>query len=419
LTADHVVRRAAPIISVVLVVMAVMLIGGFAFKSPCLHNWNQQQFSTGCYNDIQFLYPQRGIEHHVFPYIHGHLTWNGTRDPADLTGGAYEYPVLTGVFAWFAGLPIHGPNHYLVWSAVLLAPFGLLAAALLGRMTGWRALYFAAAPAVVLYAFHNWDLLVVAATVAAFYAWWRERYLLCAVLLGVGGCLKLYPAFFLAPLLLDRWFAGDRRAAIKTAIAGVGTVVLVNLPFALIHASGWWAAYDFQRLRNADFTSNSIWIWGLPQLTRGQLNKLTPVLIGVAFLVALGVGCWRARREDAYPFIQVCGAMLLAFVLLGKVFSPQYALWILPFFALVRVRWGWWAAYVVLDVVLYFGLFRWFYDFAYRNIDFGLPKQALIVGVWGRAAVVALLYVVFLASKSALRAPRVVSAAPGHNLVSP
>jgi uncharacterized membrane protein len=403
LTAER-IRRAAPAASVVVVlVAAAFLIGGLAFKSPCLHAWNGQQFSTGCYNDVQFLYPQRGIAEHIFPYVHGHLTWNGTRDPADLVGSVFEYPVLTGVFAWFAGLPVHGPNHYLVWSAVLLAPFGLLAAWLLARMTGWRAMYFAAAPAVVLYAFHNWDLLVVAAMVGAFYAWWRERFVLCAVLLGVGGCLKLYPAFFLAPLVLERLAARDARNAWRTAAAGVGTIVLINLPFAVIHPSGWWAAYEFQKLRNADLTSDSIWVWGVPSLTRADLNVLTPILIAAAFVLAMAIGWWRSRREGAYPFVQVCGAMLLAFCVLGKVFSPQYALWILPFFALVRVRWGWWVAYVALDVVLYFGLFRWYYDFIYRGFDFGVAKQALIVGVWGRAAVVALLYAVFLASKSGMK----------------
>ena len=45
-----------------------------------------------CYNDIQPLYYDRGIDHHVFPYIHATLTGGvGTR-------GFNEYPVLTGVF---------------------------------------------------------------------------------------------------------------------------------------------------------------------------------------------------------------------------------------------------------------------------------------------------------------------------------
>ena len=387
----------------VVAIMGGMLVGALLFKSPCLHDWHNQQFRLGCYNDIQFLYPQRGVPEHIFPYVHGKLLYDANGD--SLVNGAFEYPVLTGVFAWFAGLPVHGPNHYLEWSAVLLTPFGLLAAWLLARMTTWRALYFAAAPAVVLYSFHNWDLLVVAATVAAFYMWWRQKYLWAAFLLGVGGCLKLYPAFFLAPLLLDRLAVGQTRTALKSLAVGIGTVAAINVPFAIAHPGGWWAAYEFQRLRNADYTSNSIWIWGFSQLSRSDLNVLTPILIGTAFVVALGFGWWRARRDGSYPFVQVCGAMLLAFCLLGKVFSPQYALWILPFFALVRVRWGWWASYVVLDVVLYFGLFRWFYDSIYRHFDFGIAKQAMLVGVWGRAAVVALLFAVFLGAQTGMKGP--------------
>ena len=229
MTAEHAAKRPIAATTVVVAVAAMMLLGGFAFKAPCLNDWHGQQFSSGCYNDIQFLYPQRGISEHIFPYIHGKLLNDSSGD--SLVGGAFEYPVLTGVFAWFAGLPVHGPNTYLAWSALLLAPFGLLTGWLLARMSGWRAMYFAAAPAIVLYAFHNWDLLVVAAMVGAFYAWWRERYVWAAVLLGIGACLKLFPLFFLAPLVLDRLAARDRRAAVRTAAAGVATVVLVNLPF--------------------------------------------------------------------------------------------------------------------------------------------------------------------------------------------
>jgi uncharacterized membrane protein len=402
------VRRVAiPAVTAVLLVMGVMLLAGFFFKSPCIpyKDWHGQQFSAGCYNDIQFLYDQRQISDHVFP-VHGKLVYNAQTDSAALVGGAVEYPVLTSVFTWFAGLFANDADGYLIVTAVLLAPFGLLAAYLLTRMTGWRAMIFAAAPAIVLYAFHNWDLLVVAAMIGGIYAWWRGRYGWAAFWLAIGGCLKLFPLFFLAPLLLHRLAAGDRRGALRTFAIGVGTFAAVNLPFVIANPSAWWAPYDFQRLRNADYTSNSIWVWGASQLTRNDLNVLTPALIGLAFAIALAVGWWRAAKDGEYPFVQVCGAMVLAFVLLGKVFSPQYALWIVPFLALTRVRWGWWVAFFAMDVLLYFGLFRWYYDVGYRNIDFGLAKQALIVGIWGKATVVGLLYVAFLAAAPAFRSGR-------------
>ena len=53
---------------------------------------------------------------------------------------------------------------------MLLAVAGLLTAALLAWLAGLRSWWFALAPPLVLYAFHNWDLFAVCATVVAFWA---------------------------------------------------------------------------------------------------------------------------------------------------------------------------------------------------------------------------------------------------------
>ena len=47
---------------------------------------------------------------------------------------------------------------------------GLLSAALLAWLAGLRSWWFALAPPLVLYAFHNWDLFAVCATVVACWA---------------------------------------------------------------------------------------------------------------------------------------------------------------------------------------------------------------------------------------------------------
>ena len=109
-----------------------------------------------------------------------------------------------------------------------------------------------------------------------------------------------------------------------------------------------------------------------------------------------------ARRTGDYPWLQVSAAMLCAFLLFNKVYSPQYVLWLLPFFVLLRVRWGWWASYLAVDVLLYVGLFRWYYDIT-QGGDYGLAKQAAVLGVWGKAVLLALLYVVFLLSSPSIR----------------
>ena len=125
-----------------------------------------------CYSDIQKLWLGRDIDLHVFPYLTGSITPEG-----ELRGGTVEYPVLSGLLMWVAAVPAHTDGEFLAWSALLMAPFGLVTGWLLGRLARWRALLWALGPPLVLYAFHNWDLPVVACAVGAVYAvhGWRTR----------------------------------------------------------------------------------------------------------------------------------------------------------------------------------------------------------------------------------------------------
>lgn len=374
----------------------LLTVAGYLLKAQCIGHYDQLRDSNLCSNDIQVLYLWRDLAGHAFPYVHGGLV------DGRLVGGALEYPVLTGLFAWFAALFVEGDGSYLRLTALMLAPFSLLTVWMLGHMARWRAFLYAGAPALVFYSFHNWDLLVVCATVAAIHAWWRGHAAWAGVWLAVGASLKFYPGLFLLPLLLDRLSAGDRRGAVRAGAAFAGVTAVVNVPFIAISPQGWWAPYAFQQLRAADITSLSVWFWGAPSLSTEHLNRLIPALLVIGLAGACLAGWVRARDEGQFPFVQVCMALLALFMVTNKAHSPQFALWLLPFFVLVRLRWGWWAAYVVFDVLTYVGVFRWFYDLS-RGMDFTLAKQSLVLGVWGRAAMLVLIFVV------ALRAASVVS----------
>jgi uncharacterized membrane protein len=374
----------------VLAVCAVTLLGGYLLKAQCLQPWFEgHQYEVLCYNDLQPLFGIRGIQEGTFPYVEAEMVGG------DLANGGIEYPVLTGVFMWFAGLFTDDPNGYLKVSALLLAPFGLFTAFALGRLSGRRALLWAAAPAIVLYAFHNWDLLVAASVAGGIWAWHREKPLWAAVAFAVGGAFKLFPVFFLAPLALDRLFRRDVKGAIATSAAGVGTWVAINLPFALINFDGWFATYKFHQLRLPNF--DSFWFQTWPDLTVDDVNRITTLLLAGTFLLILAVSIVLARRSGVYPFLQVCGALLAAFLLLNKVHSPQYTLWLLPFFVVIGTSVVWWLAYTAVDLLVYVGVFRWFFNGAES------ARTAMRYGVWGRAALLLLLIGVFLFSKSALR----------------
>ena len=390
-----------------MVACALTLFAGHLLKSRCSQP-GSHQYRDLCYNDIQPLYLIRGVAEHDFPYVGGDLV------DGELVDSAVEYPVLTGVFMWASGYLAQDFKEYLEVSALLLAPFAFLSTYWLARISGLRAVMFAGSSAMVLYAFHNWDLLVVAAATAGIWMWWRDRFVWAAVLFGVGAALKMYPALFLLPLFFDRVAADDRREGFRSLLAGLGTIILINLPFAIADFEGWWTTYGFhsQRLPNYD----TIWLIGMnPDAVADPsvplVNVGTALLTALSIAIALVWGARRARSEGIYPFLQVSGALLCSFLLWNKVHSPQYALWLMPFFALVGVRLVWWVAYSIADLMVYVGVFRWFYDFgATQDLEeMTFAKSMLVAGVWVRAALLVLLFVVFMKAAPAVDRRRLAS----------
>ena len=141
----------------------------------------------------------------------------------------------------------------------------------------------------------------------------------------------------------------------------------------------------------------------VPQFGAEEINTITTVLIAGAFAIAVGYGYLRARREGVFPGVQVAGAMLAAFLLFNKVHSPQYTLWLLPFFVMIAVNVWWWAAYAVVDLSVYVGVFRWFHDFGITGSveQSTWSKELMIAGVWGRAGLLAVLFFLFLFARRA------------------
>ena len=118
--------------------------------------------------------------------------------------------------------------------------------------------------------------------------------------------------------------------------------------------------------------------------------------------------CGGGGGSGSYPWIAVSAAMLCGFLLLHKVHSPQYTLWLVPFFVLLAVPWRWVVAYMVADICMDVGVFRWFYAMKVKGVDVGgnisagLAGQLVALGVWGRAALLAVLFVVVLARRDRL-----------------
>jgi uncharacterized membrane protein len=387
-------------------------------------DYEERNKAEVCYSDIQHLWIGRDVDRHVFPYVHGSIDSRGV-----LIGGVVEYPVLTGLLIWAGAIFAQTDAAFLLFSALLMAPFGLATGWLLGKLSRWRALIWALGPPMVLYAFHNWDLPVVFCAVAAVYVvhrgWGRrerplvQRAVVASVLLGIGFAFKIYPAIFVLPLCLyvltggpggrglPRGVRYDFVGAARVALTSVLTVVLINLPFVVIGLEGWKASFAFQGLRRVDITTNSIWFWSMrPFMSDLTMQTVVGVLSPVGIVASFALACWigwrRCQREGTYPWVPVSAAMLCGFLLLHKVHSPQYTLWLVPMFVLLRVNWGWVAAYFAADFAMGVGIFRWYYAIEFgepSGIYDGFSAQAVVIGVWGRAALLVALFFIFLRSE--------------------
>ncbi|MHB8633131.1 MAG: glycosyltransferase 87 family protein [Thermoplasmatota archaeon] len=317
----------------VLVAAIVGSAGALALKEPCvLHSWdNWYQYKHYCYSDILPLYFSRHVGEDHIPYLQ------------EFT----EYPVLSGFFSYAAGLLTSGLVAYMEVTFALLLVCGGVTTFLLWKMgTDWRrTALWAAGPALIIHGLTNWDLFAVVLAVGGWYAWTRGRPGWAALLFGLGGAAKVYPAFFLPFLWLE---ARPRRQGSAVAAGSLAGLVLPNLIVWRLAPKNWLAIWQFHAARNVD--------WETPwEVLRGLANfQGTPEWhawvsnIGIALMVAGGLALLWLVWRGALSALAAGTAATVLFLLCNRVYSPQYTLWALPFLLALRIRWwpilGWLAA---------------------------------------------------------------------------
>lgn len=360
-------------LALILVATLATLAAGWVLKSPCLGSWaDGRQYNRLCYSDIAALYGDtyrdRGLDVDRIPYV----------------DGENEYPVLTGLAMWVAAVPADSYPSFFNLNALLLATAGIATAAVLHRLSGRRALFFALAPTLLIYAFVNWDLYAVALATAATAAFLRKRDLLAGVLIGLGAATKLYPALLVIPFALSRLREDRRdRAALLAAAAG-GAWALVNVPFAFASFERWSEFFRFNSIRPADWDS----LWYIASRYMGFVWEAAAVngLALTAFVLA-SVGLWivAGRRLPPNRVWTFAFPLLVLFLLTSKVYSPQYGLWLLPWFALALPDLRWFAAFQLADVAVFVTRFLFFARF--QGVGEGLPQWSFDVAVVIRAVI--------------------------------
>jgi len=366
-------------LGLVLACTAATLALGLVVKAPCATGaWGDgRQYKRYCYSDIVPLLGTERLQGGRLPYL----------DPCPPDEKQCdEYPVLTMYAMRLAASASSGTGGFFFANVVLLTLAAFAISVCLYLLVGGRALYFALAPTLLIYAFMNWDLLAVALATAATLAFLRRRDVTSGILVGLGAAAKLYPGLLAIPFVADRFRDRDPDAGIHFAWAAIGAWFAVNLPFALLAPSGWWQFFRFNSERAADW--DSLWFIGCHQLT-GELycrptGKINVASLLLFFGAAAFVWWWKRRREPDFQRWTLGLPLLVLFLLTNKVYSPQYGLWLLPWFALVLPHPAVFIAFSLTDVVVFVTRFAWFA----RSYDMGgLPIGVFEIAVVARAAV--------------------------------
>ncbi|HVV14038.1 glycosyltransferase family 87 protein [Amycolatopsis sp.] len=392
-------------VGLAMAVLALMLC--WFGKASCIQQYtddsgqNQLDWRAGrpyvamCYSDVVPLYSaERLNQDGAFPY---RTSWVDNAGTANAQVRYMEYPVLTGLFQWINAKLTQGwtaissvgwlPGAlpvaiYFNITAFWLAAAWLVTVWAVGRTANrrpWDMVLAAISPLVLVHAFTNFDTLATALAATGLLAWARRKPVLAGVLLGLGAATKLYPLFFLGPLLILCIRAGKFRDWTKTAGTTIVVWLAVNLPIALTLNTGWREFFrlNAQRGMDPDSLYNVIsyftgWAGFDGPLQPGQTPTWLNAVSGALFLLCCAGIAYIGLSAPARPRLpQLCFLVIAAFLVTNKVWSPQYSLWLVPLAVLAIPRWRLLLGWMLIDALVWVP--RMFY---YLGVDHkGLPED--------------------------------------------
>lgn len=303
--------------AVMIVLTTLTFVVGMLQKSPCAtKGWDSAiRYTHLCSSDLPGAYAVQGLDHPV-------LTTYWLSATAQVTRWIHDSTTM-----------------FVIVNGVGFALLAILAVVLLGRTARpWEAAAFAVSPALLLTGLVSWELIAVAAVAAALWAYSRGDLGLTGVAIGVGTAASVYPVVLLFALLVLSIRRREVIAWLIVAVAAVASWLVLNLPAMVIHWQSWkgfWSGLGHHAAGSGSF-------WLLLQDAAGTTIAPGPLNICVVlfFVTALaGVMAAGLLAQHEPTFAELGLLSVVAVVLVGKVYAPQDALWLLPLAVLARPRW--------------------------------------------------------------------------------
>ena len=287
------------------------------------------------YRDFRLEYPPGALAAFVIPS----LVTDGARSYARAFALEVVLLGLAAIVACFFALRSLGMHGWPL--AAGLAPLAV-APVLLGPLLLTRFDFYPAA--------------LTAAAIALLLAG-RDRF--GAGVLGAAIAVKLYPAVLLPLAVAWTWRRRGRREALVGAGICLAVAALIFLPFFLLSPEGvvWSIRRQLDRPLQIESLGAAVLLAlhhaGMPlawasshgsQNLTGTVAVVAAAVTTAAQLAVLLYIWWRfARRVTATgtAFVEASAAVVVAFIVLGKVLSPQFLIWLLPVVGLVVWRRAW------------------------------------------------------------------------------
>ncbi len=345
-----------PVIIWLLVLTAVGAVIAVLSKQWCRVNaWPAaEQHLHMCYSDFTQLFGTRGMADKLFPYFTGL--------PAEQ---ALEYPVLLAIVAGVTAMLIPGigfsPERQLAYfdlnSALSFICWAVIVVAIAyaAKTRSRDAIMVALAPGIILTSQLNWDLWAVMLATLGLLAFSRKHIVLAGVLLGLGAAAKLYPFFIFGAILVLCLRSGRMRHFWVSLASGVVAWLAVNVPFMITAFDEWSRFYTFSGDRPAG--NSSLWLaFAGTGMSGSMMSLLSNGLFALACLGIAYVGLSAQRRPR---MAQLAFLIIAAFLLLGKVYSPQFVMWLIPLYVLARPKWREFLVWQVVEVFHWAVVWLW------------------------------------------------------------
>ena len=346
--------------SFVLVLLSAGLISFLKFNHCRVNDWaSPDNYTHACYTDIPALFSERGLNTNTFPYLS--------------STNSIEYPPVIGLGNWLISFITPSENSFRTFfdiNALIILVLFFISAIIVRKIAPTYQYLFPLAPAVIASLFINWDMWAVVSTLLAIYYFDKKKYEASGIWLGISIATKFFPIVLLLPIAIIFYRSSQIQLFYRYLFTTAIFWGAINIPIALTHFDGWWRFFKLNLERGADF--GSIWYaLSLLDIKIPYLDLICPLLSIVLFI---GLAIYLLKLPSTPNLAAIALFALVIFTTAGKVYSPQYILWLTPL-AVIALQnskqlitfWFWQATEITYHLAI------WQYLALFSDAQFGLP----------------------------------------------